>query len=828
MLTVRQIVTAIVLLGVCSLAAGQSKTAGTGTSVMACAGFPPNPCAPTHLAVTTDASGNATNGAYANQDLMTVGQPAIDPFFGERMVRITDVNSNGGTFSTPEAGWVQMGNCAGTPQSASCASSPYHMIVAEGSVKDQVFSINPATLALTRIDQSAFTGGGIADNHPLEWASTDPNRLYTMGSGAQASFLVYWEFTPATPSMPTPVTFLVPNAGPLGASGQPNNAALLNGMLTTLNLPVITGPYVCDGTTCTPSGGPASTCGVTANCIQVSTTGGSLSGKVNFTFTEDGADIAGILHEQNIAGCSSCKASYTFTAGTGSITSLSPPNRIVSPVTAVNWHLYAETINGAWVNTFPMALDQCDGAYSGSSTCSFPLTSIATVVSTAHHMNQSCETYTTQSPGCYVGMLAVSKDDTKFLFMTGAIGQGYYEIVGLWDTTKGLRWLDLTTGQIHNGATDAAGNACPSANCWSAPTGSLNWNPDPNDPGLKGSSYEGYTLHEVWISLDGRYAVIQNGASQTENESNLIWDTTTANVYATSLLGTASNTGGHNASGYGQQITVAGPTTDGEFGVGEHPTSTSTSLPGMSYPGVIGLLNQNASNLGGPCVYNSGSCTYPTPSAQTSGVAYYDMGLSRRNVHYSWVNDTPSDTMPFLAISYLQGSGSTNLLYSIATSANSGASRACVSGVCTDTFKATGTGYISFLPFDQISISGVTDTTFNNTCIIPANDMTWSAVGTMSFSCPSSAAGIAEGNATSGGGTMTKTDLRPARALENEIWLNSTDGSGKRWRVAHECFGAWGSNSNTGPNGTVSQDGHYALETCYDGTRSDVVIVELR
>ena len=100
----------------------------------------------------------------------------------------------------------------------------------------------------------------------------------------------------------------------------------------------------------------------------MSTTGGAISGKVNFTLTEDAADAAGLTHEQNIGSCNNCFTSYTFTDGTGSITGTNAPATNGSPA-GVNWHLYAETINGNWVNTENLALQQFQAAHSSTVSC---------------------------------------------------------------------------------------------------------------------------------------------------------------------------------------------------------------------------------------------------------------------------------------------------------------------------------------------------------------------------------------------------------------------------------------------------------------------------
>ncbi|HEV2382360.1 MAG TPA: hypothetical protein VG206_21545 [Terriglobia bacterium] len=741
-------------------------------------------------------------------------------------------------YSTPAAGWRQNTNCAGTNQSAACAASPYHMFDASDTGGNgQIFAINTSTLALTRIDSATFTGSNTTYNLIENWSSIDPNRFYSSTQNQENNLnshvmaYKYYEWNPAVPGPQNPVNLLAFNAGPSAPSADnasmAGGAAMLNGLLTVVGLPAITRPYICDGSTCTPTGGPTSACGSTANCIQVSTAGGAISGKVNFTLTEDAADAAGLLHEQNIGSCNNCFTSYTFTAATGSIISANAPAENGSPA-GVNWHLYAETINGNWVNTENLALQQFQAAYSSTVSCSgsgggacpvLPLTHIVTTLSATNHMNLSCETNGSTGAGCWLGQVQISKDDTKFMFDTGGLGQGLYEVVGVWDTTKGVRWIDLSTGLIHNGLTDAAGVSCSTAtDCWTAPTGPLTWIADPNDPSLAGSSYAGMNLHELWGTLDGRFIAPQPQAGQTGTESYWLWDSGTTNVYVTSIMAAASNTNGHDGTGWQWMITAnaGNPSVDSDDNRGHVISTSTTGCSQQQYPtgGTLPcLLNYFSYSNGGPCAL-TGPCTFPAPNQYTTQSGYIYFGIARQDVHYSAIHQVPGDPYPFLEITYdsLQN-------YTVDTIANGG----CQRNNNVATVQVTA-GYVSLLPGDQVSVTCTSDSSFNNaTAVVTA--LTWTATGTRKFSYANTGPNV--GTGVAGGGSVNKTDNRPARAWENEVMLQSHDGSGRTWRFAHDHYDVLAGPTNTGPNASISQDGHFAVWTVSDGTRSDVAIAEL-
>jgi hypothetical protein len=780
-------------------------TAAAGTSsVVACSGFIPVPCAPTHLGLTTDASGAASNGSTGLLANLPLLQPLPDSFFGSRLERVTDGTSNGGKqYVTPEAGWMQEFNCAGAPY---CSSSAYHMFVVNQAANGgcRIFAVDPSTMVLTRVDAATLNGPDTTNCNSLqEWSSVNANRLYSAVFSNENTLhgmaYKYYDWTPDAPGSKTPTTFLVFNAGPHGNAldtGMPGNASMLDGLMTLVHTAAVAAPTV-----------QTTSCGATPNCIQVSTTGGSMNGKVYFSFTEDAADAAGILHEQNLASCSGCFGNYTF-SGTGSVLAANPPAALVSPA-AVNWHLYAYA--AATLNA-ELAVDQCDGVYSpASSTCSFPLTSIVAGPPTAvHHLNLSCEQTQSRAENCYIGMIVTSKDDTRFVFMTAGIGQDLYSVAGLWDTTKGLRWIDLSTATVHNGSTDAAGVSCATAtDCWTAPTGALTRVTDPNDGSLTSSWSTG--LHEIWMSLDGAYVFLQPEQSAAVSESTWLWDPATATVYVSSVQSTAASIGAHQAEGYRwwTGASSGNPTLDGEFDFRSRVISTGTAPANCAnqvFSGVNCFFNYNN--------FSDSGTSFPLPNATSTG--YANIGLARRNVHYSGVHQIPGDSYPYLAVTYIQGPQTT---FNIATN---GAVRSGCPGACVDTITTSGAH--NFMPADTLTIAGVTDTTFNQTCAPISGSITWTVSGSSSFQCAS----VGTVNATSTGGTVKKADLRPGRALENEVYLVSHDGSGRVWRFAHECYNAFGSGSITGPNASISQDGRYALINCYDGTRSDPVLVELR
>ena len=136
--------------------AGLSGTGGSGASVMACAGGPPNYCARTDLNVQAESALPFTVGSFTDGSGIGVGYndfPAntifTDPDFGERIVRATDNNtlSSVSCFNQGSAGNTNLmdGN-----ENANVFSSDSHWFkVGDLNGNAWLFSFNPATMQAT-------------------------------------------------------------------------------------------------------------------------------------------------------------------------------------------------------------------------------------------------------------------------------------------------------------------------------------------------------------------------------------------------------------------------------------------------------------------------------------------------------------------------------------------------------------------------------------------------------------------------------------------------------------------------------------------------------
>jgi hypothetical protein len=274
----------------------------------------------------------------------------------------------------------------------------------------------------------------------------------------------------------------------------------------------------------------------------------------------------------------------------------------------------------------------------------------------------------------------------------------------------------------------------------------------------------------------------------------------------------ASSVGAHQAEGYVKWMgfTAGNPALDGEWDTRTRTMSTGTapgSCPSQVFSGTSCLFNYATFSNGGPCTFG-GNCTFPLPNFGTTN--YDNIGITRRNGHCSMVHEVPGDPFPSMCVSYTQSNS-----YTIAAN---GCTRA--SNIATITLTVP----VAFMPLDSVTVTGCTgDAAFLGT--FSNLTLSWGPTGTSAFSYANAGANVSTGVGT---GTVLKADTRPARAIEDEIYMQSMDGSGATWRFGHEHYGALGSPSITGPSGVVSQNGHHALTQGYDGTRTDPIITELQ
>jgi hypothetical protein len=833
-----------------------SSIGGSGKSVR-CAGFTPYPCARQDTSVFSNAAAIFNIGTAPP---LTVD---IDPLTGERLERVTNGSTTadcaGCSWQSPQAGYLKVFNCAGAITSAACASATTHQFFADRDGDGwTVWQFTASSMALSRVDSSTLTGNEFLGNSLGNWSSLYPNILYTNRNIQETTSVpmnyVYYTTNPASPGTPSgPTTVINLNTGPNGnawdqQTGSGGLISFLNGLLSIKGWPAAGPPIVCDGTTCvqgitggqdyttcqaaktTLTGGTCATVsgGASGNgCVDVSATGGSLSGYVYFAFTQD--DGGTPPTEQNISwyaanlGGTAPFTSYNFAGGTGKITGLTAPTKITSPVTAAHWNLYcnALAVFAGGCGTKAMALGQaqiassitsCSGA-GGGGCPAMPITSVATTVSATNHMNRSCELDASSGSKCAMEMVNVSNDDTTFGFNVGGIGQGLETIQAVWNTTcagqtsctetgHGGRWLDLTTGVISNGATDAAGNACPSANCWtSTGIGPMTYHPDPNSSDT-GSTYQGLLMHEGDQLAGGDWEFLSLSVGAYAGSGPLWWNVATGDVYHCASETTACDAAGHPVSGYDWWTQVGGSFLDGSFDHRAKTVSAANCTTATSINNAPCVQTLNNSPNQGPCSI-SGPCGFPAPNLSTTGVS---IGSGRVDSHGSAVDDNPTHNFVYDFLAYFQGT----INNALATGAGAGASRTGCPSACVDTFTISS-GFTEILPGDVVEVTGVDDSSFNVICTISYPLPTWE--GTQ-FSCPDPITG--HSNATSEKGNAYKIDTREARAWEQEVV-----GTNPYTNITYRFISNNGSNLfagpiNTGPNGSISPDGHYALWTTID------------
>lgn len=175
------------------------------------------------------------------------------------------------------------------------------------------------------------------------------------------------------------------------------------------------------------------------------------------------------------------------------------------------------------------------------------------------------------------------------------------------------------------------------------------------------------------------------------------------------------------------------------------------------------------------------------------------------------MDENPANTMPFDLFSY-----SVLNNFPLTTGAGSQTRTGCP-GACVDTFQITS-GSVSYLPGDFVTVTGLADNSFNISCYVSAIP-TW---GGPKFQCPDPGKSNATTQAQTGGGNAYKIDTTPGRAWENEVILVkppfASGQFGTVYRITHSHYDIVGGGTATGPNGSISPDGHFALWTTTDGS----------
>lgn len=207
---------AVVLVALAPALLRGSVVGGAGTSLMACAGYSPRPCAPIDQATHPLQSLPVIFGATGN-----TGQVFILPESGERAVRVTDAMTDHaynnyhdyytwGTDSSAEANtWSALNpTCSFGAQGQGFGGDPcYLFIVYNQGGGSAIFAMDSKTMALQRLDGSAgswphgFTQGfnygalKISNSATAQsygnWAYTNPTVMYGVQSGTQ---LVKYDF----------------------------------------------------------------------------------------------------------------------------------------------------------------------------------------------------------------------------------------------------------------------------------------------------------------------------------------------------------------------------------------------------------------------------------------------------------------------------------------------------------------------------------------------------------------------------------------------------------------------------------------------------------
>lgn len=852
---------------------GASISGGSGHTLVCGEGFAPVPCvARTDTAVTVDPTTLInSNGSVTPFTSGAVNSPFVDPFFGERVVRVTNgstaSNKLGQAWATPSAGWARDFNCSGTTLGPSCPTAPLMIHVEANGGGVAVFSINRSTLNLTRIDATTFGGAAVTGANlpgPI-FDCCDPNRLFINNSGfednvSSAAAWSYYELDPVGHTPPTGVTYLNMNTGPNGNSwdNQSGSGGLIsayNGLLNFKNWPIPIAPIICDGTQCIEGMNSTvltgSTCGTvsggTANagCITVSTTGGALSGVNTFAITQD--DGGTPQTEQNIGGVTSgiglssypwTPYNFTSSGNTGEVTAVVAPTKVTSPVTAAHWDFYVAGTTGLHntQNSIVLAprqfqvassITSCSGA-GGGGCPTLPFTATVNTVSASNPVNFSCEQVTAATSSGKCELSHAQQDnlgDWVFEIGHGQGNQAY--AVGEWNQTKGLRYINLATGVVVNGGTDAQGNACPATTCWpSTGAGAITFHPDPNTL-LSTQTWGGLLLHESAPTLNGNYIYLGIQIGPTGNDGPFWWNVNTGDVYGCSTLGAGCNFAGHPAFGYGQFWQTSNNNVTGNLSIDGNLDSRQLTISaancgaGAQCRFSSSPLIQQTFNFSitGPCPSSAPPlCEIPNPNLQTNS-GYNLIGSGRADSHESAMNEDTNDAMPFGWIPY----NTNNENFNISTSTNT--TRTGCPAACVDQFTTSGSTAHYFGHAigggDLITVTGMTDTSFDITCNITSTGPI--ASGTKTFTCNDP--GKSNGNTVAlaaNAGEAYKIDNTPGRAWENEVLLIQPAPSSTVpaivYRVAHAHFDLLGSGTVTGPNVTISPDGHFISWTTTDGS----------
>lgn len=855
---------------------GVAISGGSGHSLICGGGFTPVPCvARTDTAVTVDPTtlinSNGSVTPFTTGPVNATPSWFIDPFFGERIVRATNgstaSNKSGAAWATPSAGWARDFNCSGTTLGPTCLTAPLLMHAEANGGGVVTFQINRSTLALTRVDTASGFNGAAPNGANLPgpiFDCCDPDRLFINLSGfednvSSAAAWSYYELTPSSPAAPTGVTYLNMNTGPLGnawdnQSGSGGLISAYNGLLNFKNWPIPIAPIICDGTQCIEGMNSTvltgTTCGgvsggtAGAGCITVSTSGGSLSGTNTFAITQD--DGGTPQTEQNIGGVTSgislsaypwTPYNFTSSGNTGEVTAVVAPTKVTSPVTAAHWDFYVAGTAGLHntQNSIVLAPRQfqvassiasCSGA-GGGGCPALPFTTTINTVSAANPVNFSCEQVTAATSSGKCELTHAQQDnlgDWVFEIGHGQGNQAY--AVGEWSPTKGLRYINLATGVVVNGGTDANGNACPATTCWpSTGSGAITFHPDPNTL-LSAQTWGGLLLHESAPTLGGTYIYLGIQIGPTGNDGPFWWNVATGDVYGCSTLGAGCNFAGHPAFGYGQFWQTSNNNVTGNLSIDGNLDSRQMTLSGTNCgagaqcrfsttPQIQQTFNFS---ITGPCPSSAPPlCEIPNPNLQTNS-GYNLIGSGRADSHESAMNEDTNDAMPFGWIPY----NTTNLNLNISTSTNT--TRTGCPSACVDTF-ALNTATAQYLGRagggDLVTITGMTDTSFNITGNVTSTGPVGSGTKTFTINDP----GKSNGNTValaSNAGEAYKIDNTPGRAWENEVLLiqpaPSSSVPAVVYRIAHAHFDLLGSGTVTGPNVTISPDGHFISWTTTDGS----------
>ncbi|GEM_PF-4543521 len=148
-----------------------SSTSGSGTSVMACAGFTPKSCARTDQVIVPLAAlpGNVP----------ALGVPFVEPEFGERMVRATSLASvpvSRGAYSPQEFNTSAWDIPDASLDSAACPGDRFTTGTTGGAVYG--FWIDRCTMAVTQVLSNNFSPGYIPLDANNKFSPTDPGIMF--------------------------------------------------------------------------------------------------------------------------------------------------------------------------------------------------------------------------------------------------------------------------------------------------------------------------------------------------------------------------------------------------------------------------------------------------------------------------------------------------------------------------------------------------------------------------------------------------------------------------------------------------------------------------